>query len=257
MPVREIVLIDEEKCNGCGVCVPACAEGAIRIVDGKARLIADNLCDGLGACLGECPEGAITVERREAEDFDEDAVDAHLPGSPAPRDHDDGVHDRDHGHIHHGGVCPGAKAMDFGCCPTPEPGPAPNLPGRPSALRQWPVQLHLLPPTAPFLRGARLVLAADCVAHAVGDFHERFLAGGALAIACPKLDSGMDEYLEKLTAMIDEGGIDSLSVLMMEVPCCSGLLALARTAAVRARRKVPIKAVKIGLRGDVLSEDWL
>jgi hypothetical protein len=147
--------------------------------------------------------------------------------------------------------------IDFGGRPTPGEAPAVETPDSASALRQWPVQLHLLPPTAPFLRGARLVLAADCVAHAVGDFHGRFLRGNALAIACPKLDSGMDAYLEKLAAMIDEGGIDTLTVLVMEVPCCSGLVALARTAAGRARRKVPVKAVKIGLRGDVLSEDWL
>lgn len=253
MPVREVVRIDEEKCNGCGVCVPACAEGAIRIIDGKARLIADNLCDGLGACLGECPEGAITIERRDADGFDEQAVAAHAPAKAAPGGHGGHV-GHDHGN-HHGGGCPGAKVMEFGCCPAPAT--AAEVSRRPSALRQWPVQLHLLPPTAPFLRGARLVLAADCVAHAVADFHERFLAGSALAIACPKLDSGMDEYVAKLTAMIDDGGIDSLSVLVLEVPCCSGLIALARTAAGRARRKVPIKAVKVGLRGDVLSENWL
>jgi NAD-dependent dihydropyrimidine dehydrogenase PreA subunit len=252
MPIRDVVRIDEEKCNGCGVCVPACAEGAIRIIDGKARLVADNLCDGLGACLGECPEGAITIERREADGYDEEAVEGHLSEGGGPVEHGAGGHQ--HGHQHGDGGCPGARVMDFG---RPAPASAAETSGRSSALRQWPVQLHLLPPTAPFLRGARLVLAADCVAHAVGDFHERFLAGNALAIACPKLDSGHEVYLDKLTAMIDHGGIDTLTVLVMEVPCCSGLVTLARTAAGRARRKVPIKAIRIGLRGDVLSEDWM
>jgi NAD-dependent dihydropyrimidine dehydrogenase PreA subunit len=204
MPKRSIVKIDEEKCTGCGECVPSCAEGAIQIIDGKARLKADNLCDGLGACLGDCPAGAITIEEREAEAFDE--------------------------------------------APT-------GL--QPSELRQWPVQLHLVSPHAPYFAGADLLLAADCTAFAMGDFHGRHLKGKALAIACPKLDGGQDVYLEKLVALIDEALVNTVTVMIMEVPCCGGLLELARAAAAKASRKVPVKRVLVGLQGNVIAEDWI
>jgi len=236
MPVREIVRIDEEKCNGCGECVPACAEGAIRIVDGKARLVADNLCDGLGACLGECPEEAITIEVRDADDFGEVAA-AH-----------------DHGHGHSG--CPSARVLSFQNPSEASAIGGGSISGR-SELRQWPVQLHLVPPTAPFFQGADVLLAADCVAFAIGDFHERHLRGKALAIACPKLDDGMDVYLDKLVAMIDRARINTLTVMIMEVPCCFGLAQLAAEAVSRAARKIPIRVVKIGLRGEVVADDWL
>jgi NAD-dependent dihydropyrimidine dehydrogenase PreA subunit len=234
MSKRSIVKIDEEKCTGCGECVPSCAEGAIQIIDGKARLKADNLCDGLGACLGDCPAGAITIEEREAEAFDEASVAAH-----------------DHGHM---GACPGSRAMTFDR--PASGGGAPTGP-QPSELRQWPVQLHLVSPRASYFAGADLLLAADCTAFAMGDFHGRHLKGKALAVACPKLDGGQDVYLEKLVALIDEAKVNTVTVMIMEVPCCGGLLELARAAAAKASRRVPVKRVLVGLQGDVIAEDWI
>lgn len=255
---RKIVKIDEDKCNGCGLCVPSCAEGAIQIIDGKARLIADKLCDGLGACLGDCPLDAITIEEREADEFDEMAVDAHLReiGQP-PATH--GTHQV--APKAHGG-CPSAQVRDFtpavgGGCPSarllsadrPPAADRPAGPSAPSQLAQWPVQLHLVPPTAPFLRGADVLLAADCVPFAYADFHEDLLRGKALLIACPKLDNTAP-YLDKLTAMIQQGQIRSLTVAHMEVPCCTGLVHLARQAIANSGREVPLETVRIGIRGE-------
>jgi len=241
MKIREIVKIDEEKCNGCGLCVPACAEGAIRIVDGKARLIADNLCDGLGACLGDCPKDAITVEKRRADEFDEAAVEEHL----GKEGQDKQATAPAQGH----GGCPSARVVTFG---RPEEKPADNqeASSRPSELRQWPVQLHLVPPSAPFLKEADLLLAADCVPFAYADFHRDFLQDKALLIGCPKLDDGQ-AYLEKLTAMLKANDIKSLTVLHMEVPCCSGLVAIARQAVAASGKDVPVETVRIGVRGDL------
>jgi NAD-dependent dihydropyrimidine dehydrogenase PreA subunit len=237
MAKRKIVRIDEDKCTGCGECVPSCAEGAIQIVDGKARLLADNLCDGLGACLGDCPEGAITIEERDADEFDEAAVAA--------------VAAHDHGHA---GGCPGARMMTF---ERPAGSVAGTAGPQPSELRQWPVQLHLVSPRAPYFQGADLLLAADCVAFAMGDFHSKHLKGKALAIACPKLDDGQEVYLEKLVALIDEAKVNTISVMIMEVPCCGGLLELARAAVAKASRKVPVKRVLVSLQGEVIGEDWI
>jgi Fe-S-cluster-containing hydrogenase component 2 len=236
---REIVKIDEGKCNGCGLCVPACAEGAIRIVDGKARLIADNLCDGLGACLGDCPMDAITIEQREADEFDEEAVEEHLSAEkekPAPAAHSS----------HHGG-CPSARLMTFG---KEESSPAKEeTDSRQSQLRQWPVQMHLVPPSAPFLKDADLLLAADCVPFAYADFHRDFLRDKALLIGCPKLDDGQ-AYLHKLTAILENNDIKSLTVMHMEVPCCSGLIAIARQAVAASGKDVPLETVRIGIQGE-------
>ncbi len=237
MPTREVIEIDEALCNGCGDCVTACAEGAIQIVDGKARLVSDVYCDGLGACLGHCPEGAIQVIRREAAAFDTQAVEHHLKRlgqAPAPVS-----------------ACPGSRAMTL---PVFASAPQRSAPGAPSALGHWPVQLHLVPPTAPFFTGADVLLAADCTAFALGDFHSRLLAGRALAVACPKLDSHQEVYLEKLVAMIDQARIASLTVAVMEVPCCGGLVRLAHAAAARASREIPIKVVVVGVGGTVIAE---
>lgn len=251
MAVREIVRIDEELCDGCGDCVPACAEGAIAIVDGTARLVDDVTCDGLGACLGHCPQGAITIDRREAEAFDPEAVRHRLaqagrpfvaiepPGTPAP--------------VPSGwGGCPGSRAtlLDVG-----EDPPLPT--DARSRLRHWPVQLHLVPPTAPFFRDASVLLAADCVAYACAAFHERLLAGRSLAIACPKLDSAQEAYIDKLVAMFDVGGARDLIVAVMEVPCCSGLVQLVREAQRRAERSVPTRVIVIGTRGEIVGEQEL
>ncbi len=241
---RKIIRIDESKCDGCGLCATACAEGAIKIMDGKARLVSETYCDGLGACLGECPRGALTVEEREAQVFDEEAAMAHVKKDGAVTG----------AHAAHPAGCPSAKMMDFGAAqpaPAGRPGPVP------SALSHWPVQLHLISPAAPYFQNADVVLAADCVAYALGGFHENYLKGRRLCIACPKLDSDQEEYVAKVRALIDEARINTLTVMIMQVPCCSGLLALAQNAARDARRKIPIKAVVVGLKGDVLSEDWV
>jgi NAD-dependent dihydropyrimidine dehydrogenase PreA subunit len=241
---RKIIRIDEGQCDGCGLCASACAEGAIKIIDGKARLVSETYCDGLGACLGECPQGALTIEEREASGFDEEAVKEHMKKErPA-----------EHTHVVHHGGCPSARMMDFG--PAKSEPAAPAAPAK-SALSHWPVQLHLISPTAPYFQNADVVLAADCVAYALGGFHENYLRGRRLSIACPKLDSDQGEYAEKVRALIDEAKINTLTVMIMQVPCCSGLVAMARAAAASAKRKVPVKAVVVGLKGDVLSEDWV
>ena len=272
MAVRKIVSIDEELCDGCGDCVPSCAEGAIQIIGGKAVLLADNLCDGLGACLGECPQGAIRIEERDADDFDEVAVHDHLKFMPDLRAADLGSMlgrtalapaPVPAAHGGHGGGCPGSRTMHF---PTAGPGaaaagpgasaPAPDAAPAGSELRQWPIQLHLVQPSAPYFVGADLLLAADCCAFASAEFHQRFLRGKALAMACPKLDQGRDIYRNKLTAMIDQARLNTITVLVMEVPCCAGLVSLAQEAAAAASRKVPIKLVVMGVQGQVLREDW-
>jgi Fe-S-cluster-containing hydrogenase component 2 len=239
MALREIIRIDEERCDGCGLCIPACAEGAIALVDGKARLVSEVLCDGLGACLGHCPQGAITVERAEAAAFDEAAVTRHL-GKPAARE----------AHTVAFAACPGSRELSF---ESAAPRAGGDETARPTALRQWPVQLHLLSPDAPHFRGADVLLAADCVAYAVGDFHRDHLAGVSLAIACPKLDTHQDVYLRKLVALIDDAAIASLTVMVMEVPCCGGLLRLAEAAAAQAAREVPVRSLVVGIRGDILA----
>jgi len=250
--IREIVRIDEDKCNGCGLCVPACAEGAIKIIDGKAKLLADNLCDGLGACLGHCPEDAIIIEKRPADEFDEEAVEQHLQQDAVPSQA---------ATKHAGGGCPSAKVVDFtstgGGCPSsrimstaPAAVETEGAGSRQSQLKQWPVQLHLVPPTAPFLQNADVLLAADCVPFAYADFHKDFLKDKALLIACPKLDN-TEPYLAKLTAMIQQSQVRSITVMHMEVPCCTGLVHLARQAIESSGRDVRFESIRIGIQGDV------
>ncbi len=258
MATREMVNIDEDKCDGCGLCVPSCAEGAIQIIDGKARLVADNLCDGLGACLGDCPQGAITIERREADEFDEDAVETHLKKM--------GREPVAHAHpapaaggcpsaqvksftppAHAGGGCPSARLMNF----EKTESSSSDTPGqRPSELRQWPVLMNLVPPTAPFLEGKELLLSADCAPFAYADFHKDILKGRSLVVGCPKFDDAQ-LYIEKLTAMIKSGGITKIVVAHMEVPCCSGLIAIARQALDASGVDLPFETVKIGVQGDL------
>ncbi len=243
MVLREIVEIDEELCDGCGLCVPACAEGAIAIVDGTARLVSEIYCDGLGACLGHCPRGAITVVKREAPGFDEEAVARHRSGD-APRPAAARLVELSSARpepLAPGGGCPGSRAQAWKPDKTPGTGC--------SALAQWPVQLHLLPPQAPFLRGKELVVAAACSAFAAGDFHLRFLEGRAIAIACPKLDTNQEVYLEKLAAMASGGGITGIHVVIMEVPCCSGLLRLVEGAMDRVGATIPVRRTVLGIRG--------
>jgi len=294
---REIIEIDEALCTGCGDCVPGCHEGALQIIDGKARLVSDLMCDGLGACVGHCPTGAMTVVRREAEAYDERRVMEQniIPsGGNTIRAHLE--HLLDHGETEYhrialqvlaeqgvpvpaatpaaetkapaaesagcgsGGGCPGSLARILAEGPGTDSrsgGEAAASGAAPGRLRQWPVQLHLLNPEAPYFRDADVMLAADCTAYAVGDFHERFLNGRTLAIACPKLDSNLENYVDKLRAMIDRSAIDTLTVLMMNVPCCSGLLALAQRAAGSAARSVPVKKIIVSPEGEVLESRWI
>ncbi len=371
--LREIIKIDEDRCNGCGLCIPNCHEGALQIIDGKARLISDLMCDGLGACIGHCPEGAMEIERREAEPYDEiqvikemvkkgkNTVIAHMKHlkdhgefvflkqavgylmdnagsidfpareviqevhlySPRKEDHEPAAAGNNenperlintrkedhepavakgspellsaktagvaggagcggasrgsasngngpgHQHLHapeaalsHNGGCPGSRSISFtapvknGTAASPDSNA--GLPaGNSSQLTQWPVQMHLINPQASHFRGSDLLLAADCVAYSVGNFHGDFLKGKTLAIACPKLDSNKEVYMEKLIRLINDAHINTLTVLKMEVPCCSGIEQIAMAAVKSADRKVPVKSITIGVRGDMLSEEWL
>jgi NAD-dependent dihydropyrimidine dehydrogenase PreA subunit/uncharacterized protein (DUF779 family) len=287
--IREMVKIDEELCDGCGNCVPNCHEGALRIIDGKARLISDLMCDGLGACLGHCPQGAITIEKREAEPYNETKVmELMVPKGKATviahmkhlKDHNETaflkeavaflrnneqnidfdiksvimeVHNS--GHHQGGGGCPGSQTISFN---------ANNLSvdtneivnGK-SELQQWPVQMHLINPMAPYFQNADVLIAADCVAFSMGNFHQKYLKGKGLAIACPKLDDGLDTYVNKMVSMIDDAKINTMTVMIMQVPCCGGLLQMAKAAAEKANRKVPIKAMVVSLQGEILQEEWV
>lgn len=231
---RKIVKIDEKKCNGCGQCVSACAEGAIQIINGKAKLVSDNYCDGLGACLGDCPQGAITIVEREADAFDEAAVKKHLAKSkPA--------------HAHHSG-CPGMAVQSF----EKKKSSAPAAKAE-SELSQWPVQLHLVPPTAPYWDGADLLVCADCVPFSYANFHSELLKGKKLVIACPKLDD-TEPYLEKLTEIIRENDIRSVTAARMEVPCCGGIAMIAQRAVQESGKNIPFKVITISIRGEIIGE---
>ena len=295
--IREIVKIDEELCDGCGLCIPNCHEGALQVIDGKARLISELMCDGLGACLGLCPQGAIEIEKREAEEYDEVTVIKQM----IPKGENLLIahlkHLKDHGEtgflqeavrylkaneedldvnvsaiiseVHNskpqeqaanegcGGGCPGSAPVSF---ERPAFMIAPEATARPagqSELQQWPVQMHLINPAAGYFQGADLLVAADCAAFAHGSFHQTFIKGKKLVIACPKLDEGKSIYLEKLVRLIDESKVNTITVVIMEVPCCNGLSQLVQIAVERANRKVPVKEIVVGIRGDVLAEEWV
>jgi NAD-dependent dihydropyrimidine dehydrogenase PreA subunit len=243
--LRKIVTIDPDTCDGCGLCVPSCAEGAIKLINGKAVLSADNLCDGLGACLGECPRNAIHIEEREADEFDEAAVAQHLAaqGKPAPV-HQHAAPVAAH---HHGGGCPGSRAMSFA---RPEPAPSVETGSRQSQLAQWPVQLHLVSTTAPYFQGADLLITADCVPVAYAGYHEDFLKGKAVVMGCPKLDDN-NFYTQKLTELFSKSEVKSITVLKMEVPCCGGIAVAARQALAASGKQIPYKEVTIGIQGQI------
>ena len=310
--LRKIIQIDEELCNGCGLCIPNCHEGALQIIDGKARLISDLFCDGLGACLGHCPEGAIEIIEREAEPYNETVVMetivkqgrntilAHLehlrdhneheflkeavayikkhnidlsPDAPLPSPAASTVifenmketlkHVKPEQESACG--CGGSKTIDFrididkvnAAAATSAATLAEPASPAPSELRQWPVQLHLVNPMASYFQGADVVLAADCVAFAMGDFHNRMLKNKSLAIACPKLDTNKDVYIEKLSAMVSNAKINTLTVPIMEVPCCGGLIQMAKMAVQQSGRNIPIKKIVVGIKGDILHEEWV
>lgn len=235
---RNIVKIDEEKCNGCGVCVPACAEGAIQIIDGKAKLVSEKYCDGLGACLGKCPQDAITVEEQEAEAFDEEEAMRHIEQMK----HDEA--DLPCG-------CASATVTRF-AAPVQHDGIVADSTPQQSLLTHWPVQLTLVPPAAPFLDKADLLLVADCVPFAYAGLHRDFIKDHAVIVACPKLDN-FEAHLAKLTEILRQSNIKSLTVLHMEVPCCSGLIRMAELALQASGKQVPFKEITIGIRGEIKS----
>jgi len=257
MPVREIVKIDEAKCNGCGECIVNCPEGALQIVEGKARLVKESYCDGLGACIGHCPEGAITIEKREADDFDEHAIEHHMAAAASrPPVQSAGAQG-----------CPGSAVREL------KPSPAECLGSRVyerkppvegfsvsrgarSQLKNWPVQLALVPPNAPFLQNADLLLVADCVPFALADFHARFLAGGPIVVGCPKLDDP-EAYVTKLRTVFEQSSIRSLTMIHMEVPCCTGLCRIAESAREACGQAIPVKEVTVSIDGRVIMDrDW-
>lgn len=239
--IRKIVKIDEEKCTGCGACITSCAEGALAIIDGKAKLVSEKYCDGLGNCLN-CPEGAISIEEREAEEFDEAAVEEYLKAGNTEDTLACG--------------CPSASVTQF------EKTADTGVPARDatehsltelkSRLGHWPVQLTLVPPAAPFLRGADVVLAADCVPFAYAGFHRDFLEDKAVLVACPKLDD-FRAHQEKLTEVLKQSGLKSLTVVRMEVPCCAGLVQMVKQAMLASGNVVPFREVVIGIKGDIKS----
>lgn len=276
---RKIITIDEEKCTGCGMCVPDCPEGALQIIDGKARLVGELLCDGLGACMGSCPEGAITVEEREAEAYDERRVMENIipQGAAVIRAHLEHlkIHGEDellrqaravlddrgialpeplirmHPHHHpHGGGCPGSASVTL-------PGahaPARVIPdggGAPSRLGQWPVQLRLVNPAASYFNSADLLVAADCTAFARGDFHDRFLDGKILLVFCPKLDHDPGEYVKKLAEIFTLHDVRSVTLVRMEVPCCGGLSAIVQEALRQSGNSMILREYVLTLRGEI------
>jgi Pyruvate/2-oxoacid:ferredoxin oxidoreductase delta subunit len=243
--LREVVRIDEEQCDGCGLCVPSCAEGAIQIIDGKARLVSDVYCDGLGACLGECPHDAISIEEREAVAFDEEAALRHVARQQAATPTSAGEPELT---VH---ACPGVASHALH--PVEPVSTSGNHDGSrvtPSALANWPVQLVLAPVQAPYFQGAKLLISADCVPFALADFHQGFLAGRTLLIGCPKLDD-TELYRHKLTQIFIQNDLQSVEVLYMEVPCCFGLAHLVRLAIQESGKDIPVTITKIGVRGAI------
>jgi NAD-dependent dihydropyrimidine dehydrogenase PreA subunit len=243
---RKIIEIDEELCDGCGQCIISCAEGALKLVDGKAKLIAERYCDGLGACLGECPTGALKVIEREADDFDEEAVEHHLHASRAaekPVEHTLAC------------GCPSMQLQSFSRPETSQPAERPT--GRSaSALSHWPVQIRLVPANAPFLRNASLLVAADCTAFSYPDFHRDFLEGKVLMVGCPKFDDA-EAYVEKFAQIFSSVPIKSVTVAVMEVPCCSGLPLMVTRGMELAGKKIPMERVVISARGEILKTEKL
>lgn len=289
---REIVKIDEDLCDGCGLCIPNCHEGALQIIDEKARLISDLMCDGLGNCLGHCPQDAITIELREAEPYNEttvmaemiskgkNVVIAHLKhlldhneidflneGEKYLKENKESLDfdldevlkevynkmEKDDKPLPCG--CPGSNEMSFEA--KSKDASIQNTSDLRSELTQWPIQMHLINPNAPYFRNADVVIAADCVPFAIANFHQNYLKGKSVAIACPKLDSNMEIYVDKFVSMVDEAQINTFTVMIMEVPCCGGLIQMVKMAIDKAKRKVPVKLIIVGIQGDILSEEWV
>ena len=240
--IRKIIEIDEEKCNGCGNCVVSCAEGAIEIIDGKAKIIKDLLCDGLGACMGDCPEDALKIIEREADEFDEEAVHVHLENikkQEAPKTLACG--------------CPSTRLQEFGSASPCQSANIPkSLSGGTSALTHWPVQINLIPPTAPFLKGSDLLIAADCVPVTYPDLHKDFLTGRTVMIGCPKFDD-TEGYIAKFAEIFKVANLKSITLLIMEVPCCSALSGIVKRAMELSGQNIPVNEVVVGLKGNILN----
>ncbi len=274
MAKRKIISIDEEKCTGCAECIPNCPEGALQVIDGKCRLVSDLFCDGLGACVGHCPTGAMTVEEREAEPYDERRVMENIVRAGPNTIAAHLKHLKDHGaddylreavaYLEEREIdvpadaqktptpcgCPGMRLRELApSAPPPADAPAAK---RPSCLRNWPVQLKLVPPAAPWLKGADLLIAADCVAFALPDFHEELLEGRVLLVGCPKLDDA-EAYVTKLAAVFEANAVRSVTVAHMEVPCCFGLVEVVKEAIERSGADVPYSEVTVGIEGGVLA----
>ena len=240
--LRKIIHIDEDKCNGCGLCAEACHEGAIEMRDGKAKLVRENFCDGFGDCLPNCPTGAITFEEREAPAYDEAAVKQAKERKMQEERH---AH-----HAHHEGGCPGSRMMQFAREGRGQE-EQPVMTGRPvSRLSQWPCQLKLVPPQAPFFDGAKLLIAADCTAYAYAGMHEDFMKGKVTVIGCPKLDAV--DYSDKLTQIIRDNDIKSVTIVRMEVPCCGGLQRAAENALRASGKFIPWQVVTVFRDGRIL-----
>jgi len=242
--IRRIIKIDQEKCNGCGLCAAACHEGAIGMVNGKAKLMRDDYCDGLGDCLPACPTGAISFEEREAAAYDHEAVQKHM----AARQQQSGCPS---GHSGHQGGCPGSMARKLEVTPAPVAKSAPSA-APTSQLGQWPVQIKLAPINAPFFEGAHLLIAADCTAYAYADFHNRFMKNHITLIGCPKLDEG--DYADKLTEIIRRNNIQSVTIVRMEVPCCGGIENAAKRALQASGKFIPWQVVVISTDGRIVSQ---
>jgi len=237
MTTRKIIQIDENLCDGCGQCVIACAEAAIEIIDGKARVVADRYCDGLGACLGECPQGALTIVEREADEFDEQAVNARVQEQQQGQEAEK-----------LSPQCPSAQARQF--AQRASSASAQAAPSQ-SELSTWPVQLNLVSPDAPFLEGADLLVAADCTPFAYPDLHRDFLKGRVLLCGCPKLDD-QEAYVQKFTQIFEHNTIRSVTVLIMEVPCCGGMPKIIEKAMQASGRNVPVETVVVGIEGGII-----
>lgn len=241
--IRKIVEIDEELCDGCGMCAIACAEGALEIKDGKARLVKESYCDGLGACLSGCPQGAVRVIEREADEFDPEAVEEHLEAKK---------HEKPAEEFKHACGCPSSRIQTFigGPLPTAKSKPV-ELSESDSELTHWPIQIRLVPPNAPFLKDADLLVVSDCAPVAYPNFHRKFVRGKAVLLGCPKFDNSQ-EYVQKFAQIFRTAGIRSVTVVDMEVPCCSAMPAIVRKAMQEAGKEVPLEEVVISVRGEIL-----
>lgn len=260
---RKIVCIDEERCNGCGQCVAACAEGAIELKGGKARLVAERYCDGLAACLGECPADAISIIEKEADSFDPEAVEKYLAGKKGTgasvENHDESIEPPSFDPAGPPTLpcgCPSTQLQTFSSPNSSSTGENSDAARQTTRLTHWPVQIRLVPPTAPFLKNADLLVASDCTPLAYPNFHEDLLKGKVVMMGCPKFDDTA-EYIDKFTRIFATAGIKSVTVAIMEVPCCSKMPAIVETAMKESGKKIPMEILVIGAKGNIVRKTAL